>query len=272
MPRKPAKRKPNKKRSRSKKNHAYEIVQPTARLVSSPLAGLLQPKEGAILSVLLLVSLALLTSQFFTTDRFYVYEPEVHGNQFVGLDEIRDASDLYTLSIFWVKPDQVEADIADLPGVKEVRVTCRLPNRVRIEIVERQMQIIWLRGDQRYSVDDRGVLLTLEGESEGMLLIEEVTDPLEVDDRIDPEVIRSAMELRRLLPEMDALQYSEDKGLILRQADYPVHLGTGDMAKKVAILNALCRDFSLEGIQPEYVDMRFIEGLSYKSSTSAISH
>ena len=218
-----------------------------------------------MLSVLLLAALALLTSQFFATHRFYVYEAEVQGNQFVGRDEIYDASDLHEWSIFWIKPERAEAAISSLPGIKEARVTYRLPNRVRIEVVERQVQIIWQRGEARYSVDDRGIILTLEGELEGMLLIQDMTaGPLEVGDRINPEIVRSALELRRLLPETVALQYSEDKGLILHQADYPVYLGTGDVAEKVAILNALLRDFAFEGIQPEFVDVRFIESPSYK--------
>jgi len=98
-----------------------------------------------------------------------------------------------------------------------------------------------------------------------MLLIHDLaTDPLEVGDRINPEIVRSALELRRLLPETVALQYSEDKGLILHQAGYPVYLGTGDMAEKAAILNALLRDFAFEEVQPEFVDVRFIESPFYR--------
>ena len=267
MPRKPSKRKSKKKkkRSRGKRNHAYEIAKPGALLASRPLVGLWQVKKGTLLSVLLLAVLTLLTSQFFATYGFYVYEAEVQGNQFVDQKEIYDASGMDEWNIFWIKPEQAEAAISSLPGIKEARVACRLPNRVRIEVVERQTQIIWQRGEARYSVDDRGIILPLEGELEGMLLIHDLaTGPLEVGDRIHPEIVRSALELRRLLPETVTLQYSEDKGLILHQADYPVYLGTGDVAEKVAILNALLRDFTFEEIQPEYVDVRFIEGLSYR--------
>jgi hypothetical protein len=266
MRRKSSSRKSKKKRSKGKQNHAYEIATPSAQLASSPLVGLWQVRGGTVLSLLLLASLGLLTSQFFATDKFYVYEIEVQGNQFVGWDEIYAASGVHEFSIFWIKPEQVEAAISSsLPGVKEARVTCRLPNRVRIEVVERQTHIIWQRGDKRYSVDDRGFILPLESELEGMLLIQDMrTGPFGVGDQIDPEVVRSALELWRLLPETGVLQYSEDKGLILHQADYPVYLGAGDVAEKVAILNALLRDFALEGIQPEFVDVRFIESPFYR--------
>ena len=266
MPRKPSKRKSKKKkRSKGKQNHAYEIAKPSALLASRPLVGLWQVGRGTTLSVFLLAALVLLTSQFFATHGFYVYEAEVQGNQFVGRDEIYAASDLHEWNIFWIKPEQAEAAISSLPGIKEARVACRLPNRVRIEVVERRARIIWQRGGELYGVDELGAILSLEGELEGMLLIHDLTaGSFEVGDRIDPEVITSALELRRLLPETVALQYSEDKGLILHQADYPVYLGTGDVAEKVAILNALLRDFAFEGIQPEFVDVRFIESPFYR--------
>ena len=254
-----------KKRSKGKRNHAYEIAKPNVKLAPRPLVGLWQVRGGTVLSLLLLAALALLTSQFFTTHRFYVYDVKVQGNQFVDRNEIYTASGLHEISVFWIKPEQVEAAISSLPGVKEARVTCRLPNQVTIEVVERRTQIIWQRGETRYGLDDRGTMLPLEGELEGMLLIQDLTSgPLEVGDRIDPEVVRSALELRRLLPATVVLQYSEDKGLSFYQGDCPIYLGTGDMVEKMAILNALLQELASEGIKPQYVDVRFVESPFYR--------
>lgn len=247
-----------KKRSKTKRNHAYEIAKPQAKLSSRPLLALWQVRGGTVLSLLLLAVLGLITGQFFTTHRFYVYDAQVRGNQFVDRDEIYNASGLHELSIFWIRPERVEAAISSLPGVRGAKVTCRLPNRVRIEVVERRTQIVWQRGEKRYGVDDRGVILPLEGELEGMLLIQDLrTGSSEVSDRIDPEVVRSALDLWQLLPEATTLRYSEDRGLSFHQGDCPIYLGTGDMAEKVVILNALLRDLAFEEIQPEFVDLRF---------------
>lgn len=265
MPRKPSKRKSKKKkRSRGKRNHAYEIAKPNVRLAPRPLVGLRQVKKGTLLSVLLLAVLALLIGQFFTTYRFYVYEAEVQGNQFVDQKEIYDASGMDEWNIFWIKPEQVEAAISKLPGIKEARVIYRLPNRVMIEVVERRTQIVWQRDGARYGVDDQGTMLPLEGELEATLLIQDLrTDPFEVSDRIGPEVVRSALALQRLFPETAVLQYSEDQGLSFDQWGYPIHFGTGDVAEKVAILDALLQELAAEGIKPAYVDLRFKESPSY---------
>jgi cell division septal protein FtsQ len=234
-------------------------------LSSKPLVGFWKVRGGTVLSVLLLVVLALVISQFFTTYRFYVYGVEVQGNQFVDASEIYNASGLHELSIFWINPEKMEATISKLPGVKEAKVKCRLPNRVTIQVVERQTHIIWDRGGQRYGVDDRGTVLALEGELEGMILVQDLTPgPLEVGGHINPAAIASALELRRLRPEITALQYSEERGLSFNQADSPIYLGTGDMAEKMVILSALLQDLAFEGIQPEFVDVRFPESPYYK--------
>jgi cell division septal protein FtsQ len=255
----------SRKRSKAKRGHAYEIAKASIKLSSRPLVGVWRLRGGAVLSALLLAALSLLTSQFFTNYGFYVYKATVQGNQFVEADEIYAASGLEGMSIFWINPEQVEAAICNLLGVKEARVNCRLPNQVTIEVVERQPQGIWQRGEARYWFDDLGIILPLRGELEGMLLIQDLrTGPLEVGDRIDPEVITSALDLRQLLPEATAFQYSEDKGLIFDQRGYPIYFGTGDMAEKVAILNALLQELASEGIKPEFVDVRFKESPCYK--------
>lgn len=264
MRRRSSKRKSS-KRSKAKRGHAYEIAKASIKLSSRPLVGFWQLRGGVVLSALLLAALSLLTSQFFTTYRFYVYEATVQGNRFVEENEIYTASDLEGMSTFWINPEKAGADITNLLGVKEARVNCRLPNQVMIEVLERQPQMIWQWHETRYWVDDVGIILPMKGELEGMLLIQDLrTGPLEVGDRIDPEVIASALELRQLLPEATAFQYSEDKGFSFDQRGYTIHFGTGDMGEKVAILNALLQELASEGVKPEFVDVRFKDSPCYK--------
>lgn len=270
MPRKPSKRKSTKrnksKSSSGKRTRTYPIVKPAIKLSPRPLVGFWQVRGGTILSLLLLAALGLIMSQFFTTYRFYVYEAEVRGSQFVDPKQIYNVSGLHELSMFWINPEKAEAAIiSNLPGVKEAKVTCRLPNRVTIEVVERQMKVVWQWGEKRYGVDEQGAILPLEGEWEGMLLIQDLTPvPPEVRRRIDPGVIRSALELRKLLPETIVLQYSEDRGLSFHQDGYPIYLGTGDMAEKMKIVDALVQSLASDGIQLEFVDVRFPESPYYK--------
>jgi cell division septal protein FtsQ len=264
MRRRSSKRK-SKKRSKAKQGHAYEIATARLKLSSRPLVGHWHLRESTVLSMILLAALTLLTSQFFTTYRFYVYEATVQGNRFVKEDEIYAASDLEGMSMFWINPEKAEADISNLPGVREARVNCRLPNQVTIEVLERQPQGVWQKGEARYWFDDLGIIFPLRSELQGMLLIQdERTSPLEVGNRIDSEIITSALELQQFLPEATVFRFSENEGFIFEERGYPVYFGTGDIAEKVASLNALVQDLASKGVTPEFVDVRFKESLCYR--------
>ncbi len=257
------------KRRKRRRSRRYEAAVPGVRPRLRPVVGAWRGRLDAVPSVFLLVALGWLAGQFFITDKFYVHEITVVGNQFVSAEEIFSASELAGLSIFWVDPARVEAAVARLPGIKEARVRCRLPNRVVVEVVERQAQIVWQRDGTRYWVDEAGVVLPARGELEGALLVEDLAPgPLRVGDRLDPRVVESALELHRLLPELAAVQYS-DQGLSFHhQGGYPIYLGVGDMPEKVAIMKALVRKLAAEGIQPEFIDLRFKEGPCYKAGGS----
>ena len=215
----------------------------------------------------LLAFLGLIMGQFFTTDTFYVYEAEVRGSHFVDPEEIYHVSGLHELSMFWINPEKVkDAILSSLPGIKEVKVTCRLPDRVIIDVVERQMEVVWEWGGNHYGVDEHGAILHLERGWEGMLLIQDLSPVSpEVRGHIDPEVISSALELAKLLPETVALQYSDDRGLTFYHEGYPIYLGSGDVTEKMKIVDALLHGLAFDGIQPEYVDLRFLESPCYKS-------
>jgi len=273
MPGKPAKRKPTKRKtnnpSRSgRRTRTYPIVRPAVKLSPTALPGFWQVRGGTILSLLLLAFLGLLMGQFFTSYTFYVYQAEVRGSQFIDPEEIYRVSGLHELSTFWVNPEKVEAAIlSTLPGIKEVKVTCRLPNRVTIDVVERQMKVVWEWQGNRYGVDEHGAILPLEGEWQGILRIQDLSSVApEVRGRIDPEVIKSALELARLLPGTEAIQYSDDMGLTISRDGRPIYLGKGDMADKLKIMDALLRDLAADGTQFEYVDVRFLDSPCYKMS------
>jgi len=223
--------------------------------------------------LLLLAFLGLIMGRFFTSYTFYVYQAEVRGSQFIDPQEIYHVSGVHELSIFWINPEKVEhAILSGLQSIKEAMVTCRLPNRVTIDVVERQVKVVWEWRGNHYGVDEHGAMLPLEGVWEGMLHIQDLSPlPPEVRGRIDPEVIRSALELAKLLSEAVVLQYSDDRGLSFHQDGHLIYLGSGDVAEKLKIVNALRQDLASDGIQPQYVDVRILESPCYKVSDQEIS-
>ena len=261
----PSKRRP--RRSRSRLGRDYEATAPKIKLSLRPVLDFWEDQGGKVLGFLLLLALGWLTYQAFATEAFYVYEARVVGNQLVPAEEIYQNSGLEGMSIFWINPTQVEATIVSLPNIKEARLHCGLPNRVTIEVVERQPQVIWQQGEKRYWVDEEGTVLPARGElTEATVIVNLDERPVQPGDRVDPQVIAGAQKLRSLLPELTTVQYASHTGISFQsEQGWPIYLGQGeDMEQKVAIMKALLQEIAAKGVHPQFIDLRFKGSPYYK--------
>ena len=261
----PSKRRP--RRSRSRLGRDYETTAPKIKLSLRPVVGFWQDQGGKVLGGLLLLALGWLAYQLFATDAFYVYEAGVVGNQLVPAEEIYQNSGLEGMSIFWINPAQIEATIVSLPNIKEARVHCGLPDRVTIEVVERQPQVIWQQGEKRYWIDEEGAVLPARGDlPEATVIVDLDERPVQPGDRVDPQVIAGAQKLRSLLPELTTVQYASRTGISFRsEQGWPIYLGQGeDIEQKVAIMKAMLQEIAAKGVQPQFIDLRFKGSPYYK--------
>jgi len=212
-----------------------------------------------LLSLLLLLALGWLAFQLFTSERFTVQEAYVYGNRLVPAETIYERSGLAGRCIFFIQPEAVEMAIAQLPQVRDVRVSIGLPSRVYIEVQEVHPVVAWDVGGARHGADERGQILPVN-EVEGLLVIEDLDGvPLQPGDQVDVAVIRTALELRDLLG-ASHLGYSRATGIIYTTAQgWPVYFDPGekDLAWKVGVLKALLRDLEAMGRSVEFIDLRF---------------
>ena len=261
----PSKRRP--RRSRSRLGRDYEATAPKIKLSLRPVVGFWEDHGGKALGFLLLLALGWLTYELFATDAFYVYAARVVGNQLVPAEEVYQNSGLEGMSIFWITPAQVEATIASLPNIKEARVHCGLPNRVTIEVVERQPQVIWQQGEKRYWIDEEGAVLQARGDLPEATVIVDLDERLvQPGDRVDPQVIAGAQKLRSLLPGLTTVQYASHTGISFQsEQGWPIYLGQGeDIEQKVAIMKAMLQEIAAKGIHPQFIDLRFKGSPYYK--------
>jgi cell division septal protein FtsQ len=261
----PSKRRP--RRSRSRLGRDYEATAPKIKLSLRPLAGFWQDKGGKALGFFLLLALGGLTYQLFAMENFYVYEAEVVGNQLLPAEEIYHHSGLEEMSIFWIDPAQIEANLVSLPNIKEAKVHCGLPSGVTIEVVERQPQTIWQQGEKRYWIDEEGTVLPARGElTEATVIVDLDERPVQPGDRVNPQVIAGTQKLCSLLPELDTVQYASPTGISFQsEQGWPIYLGQGeDIEQKVAIMRALLQEITAKGVHPQFIDLRFKERPYYK--------
>ncbi|MFQ6058907.1 MAG: cell division protein FtsQ/DivIB [Anaerolineae bacterium] len=249
-------RKKRRRRSRSRKHTAVAW----GELTLKPRAALTFLKGPKLLSLLLLLALGWLAFQFFTSDRFYVQEATVNGNRLVSADVIYAQSGLAGKSIFFIRPHEVEATIAQLPQIKAVQVSIGLPNQVHIEVQEYWPVVEWRIGEARYGADEEGQLLPAEAILEGIPLIEDQDGlPLQPGDQIDVSVVHTALGLHELLG-ASRLAYSRARGIVhTTEQGWPVYFKPGeeDLTQKVRILRALVRELEARGRPVDFIDLRF---------------
>lgn len=249
-----------KRRSRSRLGRTYETSLPSLKLSLTPALGFWQGWGRKVPSLIALIALAGTLSYFFISDEFYIYGAEVVGNELVSAEEIYWNSGLEGFSIFFVVPAQVEANILRLPEIAMAKVSCALPNRAHIEVVERRPCFIWQTAQASYFVDEEGVIMPARTERPpGMMVVHSSLPPGE---RLPKNLVETLRKLRVALPEIATFQYSQAGGFSFLYEEHgtswTVHLGDGeDLEIKVAALKALVQKLASEGIKTESIDLRF---------------
>lgn len=195
-----------------------------------------------------------------------VREVNVEGANQLSPALMRDIAGLEGESLLHPDFEGARARLLALPLVKEAQVGYDWPNGARIKIIERVPWGSWQAGDQRFVVDDEGVVLNVPP-PEGAPVIVQTDGPLP-EGRVDPGTIAAAILLvptseQTLGRSVVALKFSQESGLtaVLSGGDGPdVEVTFGDAQGyefKVAALYAVLRQADEEGRVVRRVDLRF---------------
>jgi len=217
-------------------------------------------RKGKLASALLVLLCGGLLYWFFASYDFYVYGASIKGCRFLLPDEVYQASGVDEMSIFYLDPAQVEEALSALPAVREARVRCWLPNRVVIEVSEREPRFVWETAESSYWVDEEGVLFPIRGDVKGVIhILDREHRPLGPGDKVEARVLSTVKKLQALLPGARRFEYSSEKGVALvTERGWLVYVGHGEaLERKVAILKALEQELSARGVVPQYIDLRF---------------
>ncbi len=200
-----------------------------------------------------------------------VQEVSVKGNQVLSAEAIQSVADVKGSSI--IRPDFEAARqrLLALPLVKDAQVGRDWPNGARITVMERAPWGVWQAGQQRYVVDDEGVVLDPDGRSlpapEGTPVIVQ-TDAaqatLSAGDGVDAGAVAVARQLvataeQTLGRPVVGLEFSQSVGLtVVLAGDLRAVFGDAqDYEFKVATLSAVLAQAQANGQQVHRVDLRF---------------
>ncbi len=255
------------RRSELRSGRSYEH---TMRHEELPQRTMDRPRRNVgprLFSLLLAVALASLIGYLFISDAFYVYGAVVRGNRVLSAEDLYRRSEVDGYSVFFIDPRGVEETIRTLPDIREVKAQLRLPGQLIVEVEERQPQVMWKTGEQRYGVDEEGRILSLPEGVEPSVSIRDLDGtPRRPGDHVDPKMIGAANRFSTLLPGVREFDYSQQYGLsLLDEHGWLIRLGDGEAIEaKVAKMTALVQKLANEGAKVEFIDLRFQESPYYR--------
>jgi len=213
-----------------------------------------RPTWAHALSLLLLALCLGFMGVIVQGDEYYVVSPEISGTRFVPPEEIASAAAVNGLHAFWVEPAQMEAAVRQVPNVADVRVRAAWPNRVTIEVTEREPVLLWMDGQTAQWADATGHLMPVRGQIEGLLTVvaEEGAIGAQTTEKLPEALIAGALALHALVPQARELRYAPSGGLAFEDArGWTAYFGVGnDMAQKLVIYNALVASLGARGLRP----------------------
>jgi hypothetical protein len=230
-------------------------------------------------------------------DRFYLNYIPVEGASTIEINHIVKESGLAGHHIFAADPQNAADLIGEIGGVITATVTLHWPNDVLIRIREKPPLATWQEGDQSYWVDEGGQLSLARAETVGLLNIiseipladagmvtgqtsdeerqaaetsatdESVEDGAasQRDDEtlqsqvafVPQPVLKGALQLRELRPNIDKLYYSPSEGLGYQDGrGWRAYFGTGrDMHQKLVVYETIVTALLERGITPQYISV-----------------
>jgi len=212
--------------------------------------------------VVVLAGLLTILVELFTSYAFFVYAADVRGNVLLSASHVYEASQIDTVSIFWIEPEVVERRLEELPYVRSATVRCALPNRVEIAVQERVPVILWRTDQGVYWVDGEGIAMRPLRELPGLVQLEDSRGDAAVDGgNLDPAIAAGIVGVRQLLPETVLFNYNRSYGLQFVTPDrVQVVLGDGqEMAHKIRVFDAVRRRIAEEGRTVHLIDLRYMD-------------
>jgi cell division protein FtsQ len=216
---------------RRRKNRRARLREHTLELV----------RTGRLPAFLLSVGLAVILFAFTTSDDFLVDTVVIRGNSIAYADAVVEHSGSLEQSIFQLNSEDVAQSVAEHPAVDSARVRVELPDRVVVNVVEREPAVVWQTGDRAVLIDEYGWVLA-EGESDALPWVVELNGSLpQLGSFVDPGKIVAVEYLSEQLESADILEYDENDGFKAHlDGDRVVMFGSPDeLPVKMEVVAAL---------------------------------
>ncbi len=259
-----APREPRRKQRRARHpRKRYDLSLPVelGAEIRLPAIPVVRPGPRALSFVLLAGCVGLIVV-LFRAPTFRVAQAAVAGNRILSDGQLRSIAAVDGESVFLVDPKAVLERLLAYPEVAAAESAMRWPNRVELEVVERQPMAVWTDAGRPWWISADGIAYAPHGEWPGVVEVVSETQVLAIsEDPLAPaisiEVLQAAAVLNTLIPEANPLQFDPTRGLGFEDPrGWSAYFGMGgDMVVKVRMYAALAADLTARGIQPALVSV-----------------
>lgn len=176
-------------------------------------------RTGRLPAFLMSVGLSVILGAFAISDDFAIESVVIRGNSIAYADSIVESSNALGESVFRIAPDRVADRVAAHPVVESAEVRTELPDRMIIEVVEREPVIVWQTGDQAVLIDAYGWVLG-EGDDSSLPRVVELDGEMpEPGTTVGTERVEAVRYLLEEFGETATLEHSDEDGFAIHLED-----------------------------------------------------
>ncbi len=208
-----------------------------------------------------------------TSPFFQVTSPVVTGNVRVESQEFIKIMAMEGKPAFLVVPSDVRAAILNaFPEVESLDLDFPFPNKVSLQVKEREPVLIWRQGGQTVWIDLFGIPMLPRGQAgswhmvtaEGGAVAPEAIDPVNQPGQYKPvigtEVILAILNLANMTPSGTSIAYDTRYGLgWVDPKGWKVYFGfnTDNLDSKLAQYAGIVTNLDRQGIQPKIISVQY---------------
>jgi len=228
----------------------------------------------------LILTLALGAAAYFllASPTFRVTEAQINGLSRLSAVEVNSALGIGGEIVFFLRPEEIATRLrVSFPEIQTAKVEVGMPNRVMVEISERQPVILWNQGSGFTWIDASGVAFRPRGEAAGLVPVAAdgtppggpapADDPLSPPAYLAPDLVQTALILASKLPEGSTLSYDETNGFGWNDSrGWQVFFGTESKsaALKLQVYQSLVDSLNERGITPVFISVVHADAPYYR--------
>ncbi len=279
---------PAPKRKKNSKKRRYEasvaapsIPSPLSRAPKLRLPALRLPRvhlSTRWISLLLSAALLSLLYGMVRSGYFSAAPPQVSGNERISTSEIQMAMGITGTPVFLLQPDILARDLRlAMPELKSVSVKIRLPNRILVQVEERQPVLAWQENGKITWIDAEGVAFLPDGNAESLIPVLAFAppppthtmpaDPLSPPPYLSPELVSMLQTLASQAPAGASLFYDAQYGIGWHDPrGWVAYFGTEgqDVALKLRVYQAIVDYLAQKGVHPTMISVAYPENPFYR--------